>query len=117
MVIAKRSTAIGAFPSRSEAEIAVAAALEAGFLPDQVGIVLPDVLSLAADCELPGSTTLWAGSMFRKLIGVDVANEELRYYEEAIEEGRALVMIQAQDRYPEAMQIFDRCGGEYMQAF
>jgi hypothetical protein len=122
MTIAIRSTAIGAFDSRAEAEHAVRSLLEAAFAPGQVGIVLPDAL-----VSLPGlqdgnsddaeSTTLWSGTMFRSLIGVEFPDSEIRYYEEALEDSQALVMVRAGDRYPEAMEILGRFGGEYLAAF
>jgi len=117
MVIAMRSTAIGAFASRAEAEQAVCGLRGAAFGPDQVGIVLPDAVVPAAWSEVAGPTTLWAGAMFRSLIGVEILDSEVRYYEEALQEGRTLVMVRAGDRYPEAMGILHRCGGKYMAAF
>ena len=48
MVIAIRSTAIGAFTSRAEAEQAVCDLLVGAFGSDQVGIVLPDAMAAAA---------------------------------------------------------------------
>lgn len=117
MVIAVRSTAIGAFPSRAEAEQAVCGLLGAGFGPDQVGIVLPHVAAPAAGSEEAGATALWAGAMFRSLIKVEIPDDEVRYYDEALEEGRTLVMVRAGDRYPEAMDILHRFGGKYMAAF
>ncbi|HLJ92613.1 MAG TPA: hypothetical protein VKU02_05395 [Gemmataceae bacterium] len=117
MAIAIRSTAIGAFPSRAEAEQAVCGLLGAGFGPDQVGIVLPDAAARAAGSKDAGPTALWAGAMFRSLIGVEIPDDEVRYYEESLQEGRTLVMVQAGDRYPEAMDILHRCGGKYMAAF
>ena len=71
MAIAIRSTAIGAFASRAEAEQAVCGLLGAAFGPDQVGIVLPDAVAPAAGSEEAGPTALWAGAMFRSLIGVE----------------------------------------------
>jgi hypothetical protein len=117
MVIATRSTAIGAFPSRAEAEQAVCDLLEGAFGPDQVGIVLPDALAPAAGSEKAGQTALWVGAMFRPQIGVEIPDDEVRYYEEALQEGRTLVMVRAGDRYPEAMDILHRRGGKYMAAF
>ena len=121
MTITVRSTAIGAFDC-AEAQQAVRSLLEMGFAPDQVGIVLPDALA-----PLPGSrdgssddaesTTLWSGEMFRSLIGVELPESELRYYEEALEDSQALVMVRAGNRYPEAMDILKRFGGEYLAAF
>jgi hypothetical protein len=55
--------------------------------------------------------------MFRSLIGVEIPDEEVRYYEEALEEGRTLVMVRSEDRYPEAMDLLYRCGGKYMAAY
>ena len=117
MVIARRSTAIGAFASRAEAERAISGLLGAGFGPDQVGIVLPDALAPAAGSGEAGPTALWAGAMFRSLVGVEIPDDEVRYYEEALQQGQTLVMVRAADRYPEAMDILHRCGGEYMAAF
>lgn len=81
MNIAIRSTAIGAFDSRAEAEHAVSCLLEAEFGPDRVGIVLPDVLvpassSQEAGTQETGSTAVWAGTMFRSLIGVEFPDSE-----------------------------------------
>ena len=117
MVIAIRSTTIGAFASRAEAEQATSGLLRAAFRADQVGIVLPDALASTTGSEAAGPTALWAGEMFRSLIGVEIPDTEVRYYEEALEEGRTLVMVRAGDRYPEAMDILHRYGGKYMAAF
>jgi len=117
MAIAIRSTAIGAFASRDQAEQAVCGLLAAAFAPDQIGIVLPDALAPVAGSEAAGPTTLWAGAMFRSLTGVEVPDDEIRYYEEALQEGRMLVMVRAGDRYSEAMDVIYRFGGEYMAAF
>jgi hypothetical protein len=117
MVIATRSTAIGAFESRARAEQALCALLGAGFPPDQVGMVLPDAAVPAAGAEESGPAAIWAGGMFRSLVGVEVPDDEVRYYEEALQEGRALVMVRAPGRYAEAMEILHSCGGEYMEPF
>jgi hypothetical protein len=117
MVIATRSTAIGAFPSRAEAEQAVCGLLGAGFGSGQVGIVLPDALAPAPGSAEVGPTALWAGAMFRSLIGEELPDSEVRYYEEAIQDGSTLVMVRAADRYPEAIDILNRFGGVYMAAF
>lgn len=117
MVIAIRSTAIGAFSSRAEAEQSVRELLGAAFGPDQVGIVLPDAVAPAAGSEHTSPTALWAGAMFRSLIGVEIPDDEVRYYDEALQEGLTLVMVRAGDRYPKAMDVLHRCGGTYMAAF
>ena len=117
MTIAIRSTAIGAFASCAEAEHAVSDLLKAGFGPDQVGIVIPDAAVPAAGSRESGSTALWAGAMFRSLIGVEIPDEEVRYYEEALDAGQPLVMVRAADRFPAAIDILYRCGGKYMAAY
>jgi hypothetical protein len=55
--------------------------------------------------------------MFRSLIGEELPDSEVRYYEEAIQDGSTLVMVRAGDRYPEAIDILHRSGGKYMAAF
>jgi len=117
MTIATRSTAIAAFASRRQAEQAVGALLEAGFEPDRVGIVLPDAAASAAPSGEAGPSAVWVGGMFRPLIGVEIPDAEIRYYEEALEGDQTLVLVRAADRYPQAMAILHRCGGQYMAAF
>jgi hypothetical protein len=117
MAIAMRSTAIGAFNSRAEAERAVCDLLEADFGTDQVGVVVPDAVAAAVASDETGSTALWAGEMFRSLVGVEILDSEVLYYEEALPNGRPLVMVRAGDRYAEATDILSHCGGEYMAAF
>jgi hypothetical protein len=117
MVIAIRSATIAAFASRADADKAICGLLEAAFRPDQIGIVLPEGMAAAAELEQSSPTATWAGAMFRSLIGVEIPAEEVRYYEEALEEGRPLVMVRSEDRYPEAMDLLYRCGGTYMAAY
>jgi hypothetical protein len=117
MAIATRSTAIGVFASRTEAEHAVRDLLGAAFAPDQIGIVLPGAVAPAAVATEAGQAALWAGAMFRSLVGTEIPESELRYYEEALEDGSPLVMVRAGERYPESMDIINRCGGEYMAAY
>lgn len=71
----------------------------------------------AAGAEEAGPTALWTGAMFRSLVGAQIPDSEVRYYEEALEESRTLVMVRAGERYPEAIDILHRCGGKYMAAF
>ena len=117
MTIALHSTAIGAFESRAHAEQAVFGLLGAAFRPDQIGIVLPDAVVPVAGPEESRPTELWAGAMFRSLIGVEIPDSEIRYYEEALQDGSSLVMVRAADRYPEAIDVLNRFGGKYMDAF
>jgi hypothetical protein len=111
------STAIGAFASRAEAEQAVCALFQAGFRADQVGIVLPDAAVSTAVSEQIEQTALLTGEMFRPLIGAELRKEEVRYYEEAFQEGRPMVIVQSEDRFSEAVDILHRYGGKYMAQF
>ncbi len=79
--------------------------------------MLPDAVAIAVDVAEAGTTALWAGAMFRSLVGTEIAESELRYYEEALADGSPLVMVRAGERYPESMNIINRCGGEYMAEF
>jgi hypothetical protein len=79
--------------------------------------VLPDAVAPAADEAETGPTALLAGAMFRSLVRAEIPESELRHYEEALEDGSPLVMVRAGERYPESMNIMNRCGGEYIAAF
>ncbi len=117
MHIATRSTAIGAFASRHAAEQAICGLLGQEFGTDQIGMVIPEAVDPAPRSEEAGRTELWAGEMFRSLVGVEIPDGEVQYYEEALQGGGSLVMVRARDRYVEAMDILHRFGGEYMAAF
>jgi hypothetical protein len=111
--IAIRSTAIGVFETRADAEQAVYGLLEAAFGPGQVGIVLPDAVASTARSEDALPAAVWEGEMIRSLLGMEIPDNEVRYYEEAREDGNTLVMVRAGDRYPEAMDILNRFGGVF----
>jgi hypothetical protein len=53
----------------------------------------------------------------RSAAGPEHPGLPVRYYEEALEEGRTLVMVCSEDRYSEAMDLLYRCGGKYMAAY
>ena len=117
MAIATRSTAIAAFASRADAEEAIRGLLGAGFGPDRLGLVLPDVEAPGGAPADAGPVTVCVGGMFRSLIGAEIPDAEMRYYEEDLQEGRPLVMVRAGGRYQEAVDILHRNGGKYMAAF
>jgi len=117
MGVTIRSTTISVFPSRAEAEQAVRGLLGVAFRPDQVGIVLPDADCPTVDPAEPPPTALWAGTRIRSLVGAEIPDSEVRYFEEALQDGHPLVMVRAAGRFPEAKDILHRCGGEYMAAF
>jgi hypothetical protein len=117
MAIASRSTAIAAFASRDDAQQAIRGLLLSGFEPDRLGLILPDVEAPDAAMEFAEPITLCVGGMFRSLIGVELPETEVRYYEEDLLQGRPLVMVRAGDRYQDAVDILDHCGGRYLAAF
>ena len=57
----------------------------------------------------------WGGGLLGALIGLALPEEEARYYQEEVQAGRALVMVQAGDRYVETVDILSRCGGTYLE--
>lgn len=117
MTIVTRSTAIAAFESRADAERAIRDLLAAGFEPDRIGLVLPDVQSSGGATVDAGPITVCIGAMFRSLLTEEIPSAKFRYYEEALQEGRPLVMVRAGARYQEAVDILYRNGGQYMAAF
>jgi hypothetical protein len=117
MGIATRSTAIAAFASRADAEQAIRGLLGAGFGPDRLGLVLPDAEALGGTSVDAKPITFCVGGMFRSLIGEEIPDAEVRYYEEDLQEGRPLVMVRAAGRYQEAIDVLNRSGGKYMAAF
>jgi hypothetical protein len=59
----------------------------------------------------------WGGGLLGALIGFALPEEAARYYEEDLNQGRTLVLVQAGDRYTEAVDILSRCGGTYLDPF
>jgi hypothetical protein len=53
----------------------------------------------------------------RSLIGVEFPDEEVRYYEEALEAGQSLVMVRSKGRFPEAIEVLHRYGGQYVSPY
>lgn len=117
MVIATRSTAIGAFASRADAEQAICGLLVSAFGSEEVGMVLPFAVTPASASEDSGPIASWDGALFRTPIGAEIPDDEVLYYDEALREGRTLVMVRAGDRFPDAMNILQNHGGRYMAAF
>jgi hypothetical protein len=117
MVGLVQSTAIGAFPSRAEAEDAVSNLLGARFGSARISLVVPDDEDPAAEPREPGSVAAWAGAQFRSLIAADIPDKELLDYEGSLAEGRPLVVVRAADRFPAALEILYRCGGTHVAAF
>lgn len=116
MAIATRSTAIAAFSTHIDAKQALQSLIWAGFEANRLGLVLPDIETPEGTIDA-GPVNLCVGEMFRSLIGVEIPESEVRYYEEDLQEGRPLVMVRAGERYQEAVDILDECGGKYLAAF
>jgi hypothetical protein len=57
----------------------------------------------------------WGGGLLGALIGLALPEEEARHYEEEVRGGRTLVIVQAGDRYVEAVDLLSRCGGTYLE--
>lgn len=117
MDIATRSTAIAAFASPADADRAIRDLLAAGFGADRLGLVLPGATAPGGVPAEAGPVAVCFGGMFRSLIGAEIPDAEVRYYEEDLEEGRPLVMVRAAGRYQEAVDLLNRNGGKYMPAF
>jgi hypothetical protein len=64
-----------------------------------------------------GAAGAWGGGLLGALIGLALPEEEAHYYAEELEAGRTLVLVQAGDRYAEAMDLLTRCGGTYVDPF
>jgi hypothetical protein len=105
---------------------AAAGAVTGGILGALVGgavaLSLPGVGPILAAGLLAGvlgasAAGAWGGGLLGALIGLTLPEEEARYYEEELQAGRALVMVQAGDRYTEAMDILARNGGTYLDPF
>jgi hypothetical protein len=64
-----------------------------------------------------GAVGAWGGGLIGALVGLALPEEEARYYEEELQAGRTLVVVQAGDRYAEAMDVLSRCGGTYLDPF
>jgi hypothetical protein len=116
MAIATRSTAIAAFASRADAERALVNLLAAGFGPDRLGLVLPGDAADGATTDA-GPVAVCVGGMFRALIGKELPEAEVRYYEEDLRQGRPLVLVRAVDHYQRAVDILNGNGGTYLPAF
>ena len=117
MTLVTRSTAISAFDSRSDAEQAIRRLLEAGFGPDRVGLAHHEGEVSRGPFVEAEPITICVGGMFRSLIGAEIPDAEIHYYEEALQEGRSLVVVRAAERYQEAIDILHNCGGAYMTPF
>jgi hypothetical protein len=101
---------------------AVTGGVGGGVLGAAAALSIPGVGPILAAGLLAGvlggtAAGAWGGGLIGALVGLALPEEEARYYEEELQAGRALVMVQAGGRYTEAMDILSRCGGTYMDPF
>jgi hypothetical protein len=105
---------------------AAAGAVTGGVLGAVVGgvaaLALPGIGPILAAGLLAGvlgggAVGAWGGGLIGALVGLALPQEEAQYYEEELRAGRTLVLVQAGERYPEAMDILSRCGGSYVEPF
>ena len=84
---------------------AVAMALIPGVGPFLAGGYLGTVLTTAG-------VSAAAGGLLGGVTGLGFDEDETRHYEDALKGGRAVVTVQAGDRYTEAADILAECGGD-----
>ncbi len=84
---------------------AVAMALIPGVGPFIAGGYLGTILTTAG-------VSAAAGGLLGGMAGLGFDEDETRHYEDALKGGRAVVTVQAGDRYTEAADILRDCGGD-----
>ena len=72
------------------------------------------VAGLLAGIVAGGATGFVSGGLLGALIGLGIPEEEARYYEGAVREGEALVIVRASRRSAEAAAILRRSGAKEM---
>lgn len=155
MLHTPRSTVVGVFDNRAQAERAIGELRAAGFRDDQIGMAMRNheatgtlahdeggnagggavtgavaggVLGALAALLIPGVGPVLAlgtlggtvlagaaagaglGAIAGALIGAGVPEDEATYYEGEFQQGRAIVTVQAGQRYAEAQSILRRLG-------
>ena len=160
MATNERTTVVGVFPRREQAERAITDLEAAGFRDDQIGLAMKDgqtsnVAGRAADSDggmggaatgavvggvlgavaafvIPGVGPVVAlgtlgtvltgaavgagiGALAGGLIDMGVPDEEAHYYDEEFTSGRAIVTVNAGNRYNVAQNILRAAGGYDIQ--
>jgi hypothetical protein len=78
------------------------AALTAGLIPGIGPVLAGGVLVGILGGAAAGAT---AGGVLGTLIGLGIPEEKARHYENQLKAGRTLVVVQGEDRFPEALEI------------
>jgi hypothetical protein len=131
-----RSTVVGVFDDRHDAENAVEDLRDVGFLDDQIGILAhrarvanEGVLGATAVLLTPGSGPIVAGGILGSLaatavvgtgagglvgtlVDLGVPEAEAYFYDHEFRRQRTLVIVQAETRYREAQEIL-HCNHAY----
>ena len=87
------------------AAAAVVAGLIPGIGPVLVGGLLVTVLATAA-------TGAAAGGALGTLVGLGIPEHEARHYEQQLQSGRTLVVVQPEGRFGDALALLRRCEAE-----
>jgi hypothetical protein len=112
--------AIGAKDGRGAVAGAVTGGLAGGILAAAVTALLPGVGPVLAAGTLAmfiGYSGAGAaiGGMLGAMEGLEISEEEARYYEKLFHEGKAIVAVQAGPRMGEAGEILQRHGGYHLK--
>src|SRR5436309_2938341 len=128
MTMTDRSTVVGVFELRSEADAAIYELQRAGFRDEQIGFIVRNEDTGATTTVEDGNTTeaapgaavgavsggtigAAAGGIVGALVGMGVPEEEAHYYAGEFHSGRTLVTVKADGRQQEAINILHHYGG------
>jgi len=137
MTTATRTTAVGVFTDRDQADQGVAQLRRAGFAPDQIQLTAKPATAgqdtpgasgpptwengagyglLAGAClgAVGGPAGMLAlglgGMLLGALIDLGVPETDARFYSDQVEAGYVMVTVRADNRYDEAQAVLHRCG-------
>jgi hypothetical protein len=112
--------AIGAKDGRGAIAGAVTGGLAGGILGAAVTALLPGVGPVLAAGTLAmfigySGAGMAIGGILGAMEGLEISEEEARYYEKLFHEGKAIVAVQAGPRMAEAGEILQRHGGYHLK--
>jgi predicted lipid-binding transport protein (Tim44 family) len=136
-----RTTAVALFDDRNRAERALVELRRAGFRDPQIGVAVRDpgaprpedatahtaeaagfgMLAGASMAGLAAGTLMGlvgggiVGGLVGALVGLGVPEDEAHYYQRELQAGHAVVTVQSEDRYDEALDVLRRHGGREAQ--
>lgn len=111
--------AVGAKDGKGVAAGALTGGVIGGVLATVVSLAIPPVGPILAGGLLAaffgGAIAGTAvGGIFGALTGLDVSEQEARFYETKFNEGQAIVAVKAGERFEEAADILRRFGGDHI---